>query len=585
MKNVVTITDGELRLSSSLGEYAFGKTNYNSNITQSGILATCDSAQDQPLHFSFEKWSFADIKSYDVPDNEERVVFYCNKNPLSDKALSLIELYEKSGSQNASTADKDNMYYASLALCTILTQAANDEVELPLNGGGGILVDGYQDSDRNKLQLLFLPHNIFKTSVAALKDLEQADLHNCWVNPSLEGLPAICFMRSCVAYKMLTGRYPYPSANTISRNADLLDKNFLPLELSVNGVNQELAQAVNKGLKLNSNSVAIPGKKAKGKKSEDLLPQKDFPLELLAKAKENISSTLSDQAFEEKVNSYKKLQNSRVKTKRTIRRNATTILVIIIAILAGILYGRSTYNNYLDDYTTKGLTSVQTIQAFFKGMNTMDVNLLQSFIDGRSANRYADAISNVYVISKQRMSTGGGDGGYVKPAKYFVMLTNSSMQSIIGLYGATNVKVDGKSIDEYIDLQKNKDNPQILTQEAGVTINKGDKSVHSVTYYTLHTEGTDNDIYVTKNTDTFTLTYKKNKWIITDIENNAQDINLDSSLFKAEYFNLLLQNNNDVIKTINQLSYKYDFLPSEKELKIEKEVYEEYLRDPFKGIL
>ncbi len=585
MKNVVTITDGELRLCSNLGEYAFGKTKYNSNVTETGILATCDSAKGEPLHFSFENWSFADIKSFDVPDNEERVVFFCNKNPLSDNAKTLIELFEKSGSQDASTADKDNMYYASLALCSILTQAAKEGLELPLNGGGGIIVDGFESSSKQKLQLLFLPHNVYKTSIGPLKDIEQADLYNCWINPSLQGLPAICFMRSCVAYKMLTGRYPYPSANTVSRNADMLDKNFLPLELSVNGINQELAQAVNKGLKLNSNSVDIPGKRTKGKKSEDLTPEKDFPLELLANAKENISSALSDEEFEEKANSYKKMQSSRIKTKRTIRRNTTTITVCIIAVICAIFIGRNTYRNYLDDYTTKGLTSVQTIQAFFKGMNTMDINLIQTFIEGRSANRYADAISNVYVISKQRMSYGGGDSGYVKPAKYFVMLTNSSMQSIVGLYGATNIKVDGKTIDEYIELRKNKDNPPSITQEQGVTINKGDKSVHSVTYYTLHTEGTDNDIYVTKCTDTFTLTFKKNKWMITDIESNSQDVELDSALFKSEYFNLLLQNNNDVIKTINQLSYKYDWLPSEKELKIEKQEYEEYLSDPFKGIL
>ena len=587
MKNVVSIVDNELRLCSGLDEYKFGKTNFNSIVTETGVLATCDSKDGEPLHFSFEKWSFAEIKSFDVEGAEERIVFYCNNNPLSKNAQTLLDLYAKCGTPEASTQDKDNMYLSSLAVCTILTQAANEEFEIPLNGSGGILVDGFTASKKSdtKLKLLFLPQNVFKYSIAGLSAVEQADLHNCWVNPTIQGLPAICFMRSCVAYKMLTGRYPYPSADNLTRNADLLDKNFLPLELCINGINPELAAAVNKGLKLNSDSVNIPGKKAKGKKSEDLVPQKDFPLELLAKAKESISTKLSDQAFEEKVNSYKKLQSSRVKTKRTLRRNTTTIIVCILALVFAIIYGRSAYQNYLDDYTTKGFTSVQTIQTFFKGMNTMDITLMQSFISGKSANRYLDSISNVYVISKQRMSSGGGDGGYQKPAKFFVMLTNSSMLSIVGLYGASNIKVDGKQIDEYIELKKNKDKPQILTQEQGVTINKGDKSVHSVEYYTLHTEGTNNDIYVTKNKDTFTLTFKKDKWIITDIETSATEVDFDSDLFKSEYFNLLIQNDGDPVKTINQLSFKYDFLPSEKEMKIEKQDFEDYLNDPYRGIL
>lgn len=585
MKNVVSIVDGELRLCSGLGEYAFGKTNYNSIVTQSGILATCDSDDTEALHFSFENWSFAQIKSFDIPGKEERIVFYCNKNPLSDKAKTLFELFDKCGSQGASDNDMNNMYFASLAVCTILTQAANGDVELPLNGSGGILVDGFEDSkkSKSKLKLLFLPPEIFKYSLASLTSLEQADLHDCWVNPSLKGLPAICFTRSCLAYKMLTGRFPYPASDKITRNADLLDKNFLPLELNVNGINSELAAAVNKGLKLNSDSVSIPGKKAKGKKSEDLTPQKDFPLELLANAKNMLSSKLSDAAFEEKVAAYKKRMNSKVKTKRTLRRNATAFLAGIIAILAVIIFARSSYNSYLSDYTTKGLTSVQTIQSFFKGLNTMDIPLIQSFIHGKSANQYLDAISNVYVISKQRQSN-GGDNGFQKPARFFAMVTNPSMLSMVGLYGITNLTIDGKSYDEYIELKTNRDNPQIIREELGLTIKKGDTSVHNVEYYTLHSEGTDNDIYVTKNKDTFTLTFSKNKWIITNIQNTTEEIELDSNLFKSEYFDLVIKNDGDSVKAINQLSFKYDFLPSQKEMKIEKQAFEDYINNPYKDL-
>ena len=100
----------------------------------------------------------------------------------------------------------------------------------------------------------------------------------------------------------------------------------------------------------------------------------------------------------------------------------------------------------------------------------------------------------------------------------------------------------------------------------------------------LQTEGANNDIYVTKNVDTFTLTFMKNKWYVTDIETTEQEISFDSDTFKGEYFNLLIENDGDTIKTVKQLSYKYDFLPSEKEMEIEKRIYEEYLNDPFKGI-
>ena len=571
MKNVTAITGDEIRLCSGLDEYAFGKTHFNSIVTQQGLIATCDSKPGELLHFSFEPWSFEDVKSFEVPDNTERVVFYCAKNPLSKKAVTLHELFEKSGTDSATKKDKDNMYLASCAVCAILTQAANQEIALPLNGAGGIVVDGLDGN----LKLLFLPHDIFKYSIAGLSAVEQADLHHCWVNPSLEGLPAICFARATFAYKMLTGRFAYPAADSLTRNADILDSKFLPLELSVNGINQTLAQAVNKGLKLNSNSVLIPGKKPKGKKSEELAPDKDFPLDLLATAKEDISTTISDSDFEEKVKAYQKLQESRINTKRTIRRNTTAIIASVIAIVIVAISIKSAYNNYLGDYTTKGLTSTQTIQAFFKGLNTMDIPLLQSFTKGHSASRYLDSISNIYVISKQRQSS-GGDGGFFKPAKYFFVVTDESKLTYAGLYGVTNIKIDGKSTDEYIDLQKNRDKPAPVTQEQGITLQKGDKSVHTVEYYTLHTEGAETDYYVTKNKDTFTLTYKKDKWIITQIDINEEPVELDSNKFKKEYFSRLAANDGDVEKTIAELSVKYDFLPSQKELQIEKNTLIEY---------
>ncbi len=575
MKNVVSIVDGELRLCSGLGEYAFGKTNYNSILNRKGLLAQCDNPSEDKLHFSFTDWTFEDIKSFDIEGKDEAVVFYCAKNPLSKDAESLLQLFEKAGSPDSSIQDKDKMFNAAYSVCCILTQLAEEEKELYLTGAGGILVDGDK--------LLFLPGELFKNSIAGFSSLEQADLHNCWINPSLTGLPALCFARSSFAYKMLTGRFAYPASDNTSRNADLLDRNFLPLELCINGVDQEVAKAVNKGLKLNSNSVEIPGKKAKGKKSEELIPEIAFPLEKLKRAKENISSKMSDEEFENKVNAFTRHQNSKVKTKRTLRRNATAFTAGIIIFIAILLMIRSTYNNYLDDYTTKGLTSVQTIQTFFKGMNNQDVPLIQTFIKGRSASRYLDSLSNVFVISKQRQ-TAANDSGYLKPAKFFLTVTSRSKLSTAGLYGVTNILIDGIPYDEYIELPKNKDNPQPLSQEKGVTINKGDISVHNVEYYLLHTEGTDADYYITKNKDIFTLTFMKGKWIITSIENTEIPVEIDSDAFKNDFFNRILVNEGDAVKTVKELSLTYDFLPSQKEMQTEKKIRDEYLADPFKDL-
>ncbi|MBO4532701.1 MAG: hypothetical protein J5726_03280 [Treponema sp.] len=575
MKNVVTIIDGELRLCSGLGEYAFGKTNYNSVVTQKGLLAQCDSKPDEPLHFSFTPWTFQDIKSFDVEGHEERIVFFCAQNPFSKKAETLYSLFAKAGQADASVEDKDKMYEASFAVCALMTQAATEQIDIPVNGAGGIIVDGNN--------LLLLPHDIFVHSIAGLSNMEQADLHNCWINPSLSELPSLCFTRASFAYKMLTGRFAYPAADSLTRNADLLDKKFLPLELCVNGINEELAQAVNNGLKLNSNSINIPGKKQKGKKSEELVPKVEFPLELLKAARSDTSSRMSQEEFENKIKSFQKLQNSKINTRRTLRRNTTAFTVGIIAVIAVILIIVNSYKSYQDNYTTKGFTSTQTIQTFFKGMNNLDIPLIQNIISGQSANRYADSIGNVFVISKQRQSN-LGDGGYLKPAKYFATVTDQTKNKLAEMYGATNIRIDGKSYDEYIDLPKNKDKPEPVSSEQGVTINKGDTSVHVVEYYLLYTDGDYSDINVTKNRDTFTLTFKKDKWVITDIDTSTQEIKVDSNALKTDYFTRVMENQGDVVKAIAELSLTYDFLPSAKDVKTEKTLIDEYIADPYRGL-
>lgn len=580
MKNVVCFEDDEIRLCSGLDEFAFGKTHFNSITTQTGILATCDTTKNEALHFSFEDWNFDDVKSFELEGISERIVFYCKKSTFSKNAKTLLEIYDEAGKENASKESKDNMFSASFAVCSILTQAAKEGITFPVNGAGGIIVDGLKEDEQ--LKVLFLPQNLFTNSITGLSNIEQCNLHNCWINPSLTGLPAISFERACIAYKMLTGKYAYPASDNLSRNADILDKKFLPLELCINGIDKALSEAVNKGLMLNSNSVAIPGKKIKGKKSEELHIEADFPLSALYESKNNTSSAMSQEDFEEKVNSYLKLQESRINTKRTIRRNTTTITCSIIAVIIIAICIRGGYKNRLEDYTTKSFTSEQTIQAYFNGLNNMDIALLQSFTSGKSINKNVDVISNFFVISKQIQSSGGT--GYIKPAKYFLTIDRPAKATLAGLYGFTNLKIDGVPYNEYVNFPQNKDKPEPVTQEKGVTINNKDTSVHSVEYYILHTEGDNSDIYVTKNKDTFILTYKKDKWIITDVESSSEDMKLNSNEFKTIFFNKMADNNFDAVKTVQQLSLTYDFLPSNEEMLKEKKIIEDIANDPFFGL-
>ena len=90
-------------------------------------------------------------------------------------------------------------------------------------------------------------------------------------------------------------------------------------------------------------------------------------------------------------------------TKRTIKRNSTTIIVALAAIIIVAVVTINTIKTRGTDLTSVGLTSTQTISAYMNGVNEKDTMLLSDFGNGKMANNFADMVSRIYVLHKQRM--------------------------------------------------------------------------------------------------------------------------------------------------------------------------------------
>ena len=120
-----------------------------------------------------------------------------------------------------------------------------------------------------------------------------------------------------------------------------------------------------------------------------------------------------------------------------------------------------------------------------------------------------------------------------------------------------------------VKLHKKNEKIEPLTKEGNVTLDKNSKSVHKVEYFLVHSEGENNGFVVEAVTDTFTLSYLKNRWVITDIDSQSEVLPVKSSNFKTDYINQIIINEGDVQKTVKQLSFEYIWLPSEYDIKKE----------------
>ena len=556
---LLTIENGELRLNSNLDEYTFGKTGHDSILSQEGVIFDGK---------NFRQWTFEEVKSYDAQKNgsPQRLVFYCAKNPLSDGAKALAQYFDEGG---------EACLAAVKAVCTALTSAAINENAIPAVGAGGIMVDGDK--------VLFAPESLFNYAANSLPAEDILNQHTGFINETIRGLPSLCFERAAIIYRLLAKRLPFPATDSIARNADIFDRKFLPIEYCVNRIDSGLALAINNALKLNSTAVNVPGKRKKGKASEDLRPSAEFPIEKLDEAFKLSLNTTTDKDFEEKVAAFIKNQNSKINTKRHIKRNTTTIGVIAGIVLVAVIVTINTIKTRNEDYTSIGLTSIETIRAYMNGVNEKDTLLLSDFGEGKTPNDFGDMVSRIYVMHKQRLAY-GGDNGFGDPANWLFYITDEKKYAGSGIYGISNLKVDGKAESLEVELKKKNEKPAPLEKEGNVTLADGMTSVHKVEYYMFYTQGEDVDYIVEKVSGIFTLTFKKNRWVITEIDTEGTDLNVDCKQFFQDYLAALKKSDNDVIKAVASLHPKYEWLPEKDAMQREKERIEYQILHPLEAV-
>ncbi|MCQ2573634.1 MAG: hypothetical protein MJ182_07045 [Treponema sp.] len=567
--NIVSFENKTLKMNSGILEENFGKMSFASIITEKGVLIDA-LAKDNNFSFEYSGWTFGDVQSFDTEDG--RRVFFLGDSPFKTPAKTLSELLEE-----------DQSFEAGLLIIKLLTDAALNNRELTFFGPGGILMEKNGDN----WKILFLPQSLYTGSVAGKTDEEKGRQINLWINPTLYGNQALRFARSNIAYKILTGRLPFPDTNTVERNADILDKKYLPIELCLPSLDPKLAEKINSELELNSAKVSIPGKKERkhisqkineGRKVNESDSQKaarlqaeylkavsSFPLELLENAEHKY---FSDEEYAQKAGDYMAKKSARVKTKRRIRRNTNTIVTIsVIAAIIAFIAGKDIKSKG-QDKTSKGLTAEQTVEAFYKSVNNLDTMFVSDHAKGKAGSNYSNIVSQMYVIGKNRQAY-SRDRGIQNPAAYFLSIHDETEITEGGLFGITNLQINGASKDMDVEIPVKKDKLPAITTDKGIEVYNKMNSVQKVEFYIIHSES--EDLFCEKQTDIVTLTFKKDKWIITDIVSSAEPVNIKSIDFFREYFSVFNLTDKDAKATVRILKNTYPWLPTQNAFDLELE--------------
>lgn len=547
--SIVRNAAGRIYLDSGMTEAVFGRTNLTVKLQENGYMAETEFTDFTSSNsgFKFTPWKFEGTSL--LPEKNNHVFLYGNLDVVTDRPLRTMKSLLFS-------SDTDR-FFATFSVVRLLTQIIAEKRQIPICGAEGILFG--VDKEKKRITILLLPEELFESAAANYSSGQYADFQGRWICKGLGNRDAAGFLRSVLVYFCLTGKFPYAPADTDARQADIIDRNFVPAENMINGITGELAGAINNGLSIGPVN----------RKKQKTVLQESFPLSLFAaeiglqpdgtcipvKHETGISDT-NFESLREKT--YRK-QQRRIKNSRTIRKNSVLLGICLVTVVLIIIAALNLHSTNLDKPTSVGLTAAQTVQAFYEGIHTLNIDLLDAVSEGKAAGGYSDSVSAVFVSAKTREAY-EHLGNIRTPEQWLYYLKSGDPL----LYGITQFRLDNQPAPLTVTVPKRRDNPQPVLLQDSHKIQDGDTISHQVSYYLLHSEGEKSDVFVTKYRARLTLTYKKDRWVITNISTDeSSDIPVKSEEFKNEYRKAVGENPSisDYVNATKTMSTRYGWLP------------------------
>ena len=594
-KDIVSSEGNALFLDSALSADAFGKIKTQKEY---GVLATVHA--DRIV--SFEPWIFDGTARRRAGEQAETV---CYQGSFSGKTLlSLL---------NVSKADACN---AALLTYTVCARAILEERTLPAVGAGGIIV-GAPDAD-GSTQLLFLPEEQFERASRNHGEAVYASVQGAWVNRTLSGAASTTFTCAAVIYCALSGAVAFPARDSTERTADFFDKNFIPLELLVEGLSADVMSAVHSALSMQADLRVLPGeKRSLAKQQAGIQTQRKNAIQAffsadIAGALQAVASTehaatstnsgasgstnagtdgagvVSDSAgtdstrtgensacagartlerttspsaaptLAEKRAAWQKRQARLIKRRRFVRRNRTSLIVATCVTVGAILFVTSFVKENQTLATSQGLTSRQTVETLYTAVHHADASTLKEVSSGLS--NMLTVVSSFYVTNKERQAV-NQQGDTLTPAEWLFFKNTSDFWQ----YGLTQLYVDGTAADSSFPYPCRKDKPAPLTSENGITLTKGVTAHHTVRYNLIHTDSSE-QLFVERCTDAVTVTWSGKRWRVTHVESSSEQEAVKLKPFRADYAAALEATENDILKAVQSLRSRYDWLPTDAEI-------------------
>ena len=570
----------EIIFDTGLSESAFAKTRLSNLLSESGIAAFADKKFGSDMTFSFSEWKFDGVKT--IGDGDDAHVHLFGRFGEEEEMLSLAEIFLRA--ERGGEAERYAAAAASYAALCAIEEAKKENVKIENIGAGGIYVKA-APGFAEKPALLFLPQALFDKACAT-GGASYAKLQGFWISKALsERRSALSFTQAVIAYRALAKRMPYDKSDESARSTDEYDKNYMKLEHVINGVDKSLAESVDAALELPSRTVEAERKNPRGshdvhgaadtphtaealhtanKQEEKPFPLQAFYAELGIDdgALKDVShpAALPQSEFDAKVASYYKTKKRSLRARRTFRRNAGTIAACFALAAVIAFFAFSAVRDARHRPSAVGLTSFEVTEAFYEAIHTQNVELVGAMSSGKVSKRYGDIVGSIYVVNKTRNAY-DPKNGIVAPETWFAFLSEENAEARRDVYGITSFTLDGRESSLEVRVPERSEKRTPVRSEGGAPLDDGAQTAHTAEYYTVRTDGETGDFIVERNCDTVRLTYKKNRWAVTGIEEKEENVSVDTAAFKSDAICALQKYGGDAALASSALKEKYPWVP------------------------
>lgn len=590
-KQLVFAKNGSLFLNTSISADSFAKSRISERLHQTGY-----SAQKNGTMWHFSPWAFTGTQEETSTGAGVKTISSVLLEGPAPHGKTLKNYIDLDFSKKLTEEEKATVSYVCALVCTVISAACEQEISLPRNGGGGIFIaDDFST-------VIFLPEELFGNAISCAGEPSLSEYHGMYVQPQLKGDAALHFMQSVIAYRALTGTFPFASTDTTKRKEDYLDHNYVPLKNAVWALDEKLVFFIDNALKrspriiVRKKSVLHDGRSINERITESIKDTEQaaqttkttktpsqsvhklhFPLqelyrELGLSADGNIppegilsdvirKASISQEQFEKEAHKERLSFLRTLSIKRWVRHNSTALAIVLVAVFSLSAFMLIYAKGRASHPTSKGLTAFETTEMFYSALNNLDILGAQGSSSGSSVNPILETISAVYVASKTRSAYTPLEKT-VSPAEWM----NTNYDGKYNIFGLTQFTIFNTKGSLFAEGNTQAEHPRAITEEDGEPIKEGHTKTVAVSYYFVFNDSPE-ELSVLLHNDNVTLRYHKNRWVVTDIEQHeVSQQSVPFAEFREDYKQTFSGKDKNVLETANLLRDKYKWISTNSEI-------------------